>query len=208
MVKATSFTGALRAIIAARSVGLAPSGVGAADLSPDVEVDSVRVEMPPPMPVFSWAGFTADLHLGGSSKAARRRCGRRRTLRPSSTPTRGVIGGVHVGYNHQMIRLIDGQALVLGLDANVVGANGPGSRSDGPPSGATLSTTFDMEGAIRARAGLPLNRVLLYAIDDASFAGLTTRVRTAFTEESAIDASSHARAGFTLGGGVDYAFMS
>ncbi len=210
MVKATSLTGVLRAVIAASSVGLAPSGVGAADLSPDVEVDSFQVETPPPMPVFSWTGFTGGLQIGGQfgrDKAEVRA--------PASgdaffgVDPRGVIGGAHVGYDHQLTRLFDGRALVLGLEADVDGASGRGSRSGGLPYGATVSTTSDMKGSIRARAGLPINRVLLYATGGAALAGFTTRVgTTSMGEPAAVDAPNRARAGFTLGGGVDYAFMN
>ena len=209
MIKVTSLTGALCAVIAAGGVGLAPSGARAADLSPDVEVDSFQVETPPPMPAFSWTGFTAGLQAGeqfGRDKAEVGAAASGGTV--VGVDPRGVIGGAHVGYDHQTTRAFDGRALVFGLEADVDGASGRGSRFGGLPSDAIVSTTSDMKGSIRARAGLPLSRVLLYATGGAAVAELTTRVGTASVGEPAIDTSNHARAGFTLGGGVDYAFMN
>ncbi len=189
-------------------VGMAACGAMAADLSPDVEVDSFQVETPPLMPVFTWTGLTAGLQVGavlGHDRVGPRSATAGDIL--DGSDQRGVIGGAHAGYDHQTGCLFGEQALVFGLEGDVDGASDRGSVVGGLPSGTTVSTTSDLKGSVRARAGVPLNRVLLYATGGAAFAGFTTRVR-ATSAGGFDDTSSRARAGFTLGGGVDYAFMN
>ena len=195
-------------VVASFLVGVAPCGAAAADLSPDVEVDSFQVETPPPMPVFTWTGLTAGLQLG--AVLGHDRAGTRGVTGGDTgvgADQRGVIGGAHVGYDQQTSGRFGGQALVFGLEGDVDGAGGRGSAVGGLPRGASVSTVSDIKGSVRARAGVPINRVLLYATGGAAFADFTTRVK-ATTAGGFDDTANRARAGFTLGGGVDYAFMN
>ena len=98
MVKGLSSAGGLLTAAAATIIALASSGAGAADLTPDVEVNSFQVETPPPMPVFTWTSFTVGLQAGGQfgrDKAeVRAPAGTGSLVGPDP---RGVVGGAHVG---------------------------------------------------------------------------------------------------------------
>lgn len=108
--------------------------------------------------------------------------------------------------------MFGGQALVFGLEGDLDGASGSGSPFGAPPAGSTVPATSNIKGSVRARVGVPVKRVLFYAFyatGGAALAKFTTRVSSTTAPGSdASDTSDRARAGFTLGGGVDYAFMN
>lgn len=124
---------------------------------------------------------------------------------PFNYNPQGVIGGVHLGYNLQI-----GQWL-LGLEGDVDGTSV--SRTFAAPTfvaplavfpgafGATIQTRSDLQGSIRLRAGFAWDRALLYATGGAAFAG----VKTTYSDAIGFDSISRTRAGWTVGGGIEYA---
>jgi outer membrane immunogenic protein len=159
----------------------------------------------PPAPIFTWSG----LYLGGQiGYAWARDTTDFTTLDPAlpffsiSHRPQGVIGGAHVGYNLQIAQW------VVGLEGTVDGTS-LSKSAFGPFSGITVGTRSDVQGSIRARAGIAFDRVLIYATGGAAFAGIansytdTTGLLTGFAGTS--DHITKTRAGWTVGGGIAYA---
>ncbi|MCI0468177.1 MAG: porin family protein [Beijerinckiaceae bacterium] len=142
-----------------------------------------------PPPLFTWTGF----YLGGQIGYA---WGTDRvTVNPfgfgtNFTPN-GVVGGAHIGYNLQL------NQFVAGLEGDV---EGTGISRTFSPGGVVYDTNVPVQGSIRARLGIGFDRVLLYATGGAAFAGFETTV-TGF----GVDRTSQTRAGWTVGGGIEYA---
>jgi len=159
----------------------------------------------PPVPVFTWTG----LYVGGQIGYA---WGRDNadftTLNPAapflsvSYSPQGVIGGAHAGYDLQISQW------VIGLEGSVDGTSlrhgVPFDPCCPPMQGGTRA---DVQGSIRARAGIAFDRVLLYGTGGAAFTGITNNYSLGapfFVSEGI----SKTRAGWTVGGGLEYAVTS
>ncbi|MBJ6126042.1 outer membrane protein [Microvirga splendida] len=98
----------------------------------------------------------------------------------------GFVGGAQVGYNYQI------GSFVVGLEGDIQYADFGGSFTfaDGPDADTDLDVfdRGDWFGTVRARAGVAFDRALIYATGGFAFAD---------------DAN-----GWTVGGGVEYAFTN
>jgi outer membrane immunogenic protein len=174
----------------------------------------------PPVPIFSWTG----LYLGGQIGYAWDRDSENLgfseppvivdgvVLFPgafindsfSSSP-QGVIGGAHIGYNLQI------NQWVAGLEGTVDGTSISKSAFD-PFSGLSVGTRADIQGSIRARAGIAWDRFLVYATGGAAFTGIrnTYNDTTGFVTgvPGTSETISRTRAGWTVGGGIEYAITN
>ncbi len=137
-----------------------------------------------PVSAYSWTGFYAGVEGGLDFLSAHYR-----GLGNGSTATGGLLGGV-IGYNYELPN-----KFVLGLEADGGGVLG-GSRNYAPINGSTNSTYF---ADIRGRLGYAVtDRALAYFAGGVAFGDVDTKV-LGVTNNSG-------RTGYTLGGGVDYAF--
>lgn len=183
----------------------------AAEMVSASEADFVAEE-PPPVPVFSWSGPYLGLQAGygfGRDRAAAASgpAGSRMVLAAS---TDGVIGGGHVGYllsTEPLTGLGSQNAGVLGLEGEVDGTNRGGKGfAPGTPGGLGFSATrSDVEGSLRARFGLAAQRVLFYGTGGIAFADIKTSDTLAGGDRQDY---AHARTGYTVGGGVEWALMN
>jgi outer membrane immunogenic protein len=145
---------------------------------------------PPPPPLFTWTGvyLGGQIGYGWATDTL--------TVYPAGFGTNftpnGVVGGAHIGYNQQL------NQFVLGLEGDVEGTSISQSFSPGVP---TYDTKIPVQGSIRARLGVALDRVLLYATVGGEFADFNTSVAGPAT----FDQSSQAEAAWTVGGGLEYA---
>ncbi len=116
----------------------------------------------------------------------------------------GLLGG-YVGYNYQS------GSVVFGLEGNfdgVLGGNHSATVFVASPS-PTLYNFGSKEtwtGDIRGRLGYALNRALLYVAGGVAFGDVNTSY--AFSGSAPYYAFNTQRTGFTIGGGVDYAFTN
>ena len=186
---------------------------------------------PPPVPVFSWTGFYVGANIGGGWA---RDHGEHFCLGPTGVPdadcqvlppgsehisSSGIIGGGQMGYNWQT-----GQ-IVLGIETDFQGADIRGSTTvggpfgfAGPPPGVALpagiftaSEKIDWFGTVRGRVGwVPWDRVLIFATGGLIYGHVVAdSLFTAPNVGTAYAGSSSAtRAGWTVGGGVEYAFTN
>ena len=177
---------------------------------------------PPPIPVFSWTGLyvggQVGYQFGRSNAFAYDVVGN--TAASGSSPN-GVVGGAHVGYlfstqsipvlsnitgafsSLPLIGGVGGAGGVFGIEGDVNGANYRSAYSFGPVNNYTREP---IEGSIRGRLGFAVDRALFYATGGAAFGDLRNTYVNNFT--GATDQFSHTRVGYTVGGGVEYAFTN
>jgi outer membrane immunogenic protein len=173
---------------------LIPATVAMAAAMPAIAADFS--EPPPPAyvpvpPLFTWTGVYVGAQLGfgwGTNTLTVYPAGFGTNFMPN-----GILGGGHVGYDYQI------NQVVLGVEGDVEGTD---IYKDFSPGGALYSTSIPVQGSIRGRLGVAFDRVLLYATGGGEFAGIDNSVQGAF---GTTDSSSQSRAGWTVGGGIEYA---
>ncbi|MCI0735566.1 MAG: outer membrane beta-barrel protein [Beijerinckiaceae bacterium] len=154
---------------------------------------------PPPVPVFTWTGFELGVHVGGGT-------GRTTVDLPpfrASYGTSGVFGGIHVGFNYQLMGPI-----VVGVQGEYNFAGVTGSSTGIPLN--YLSTGIRQFGSVDGRIGLAFNRLLIYAIGGFAYADIRNQILCGpaqclgfpilpVTRDFAAN-----RYGFDIGGGLEY----
>lgn len=116
----------------------------------------------------------------------------------------GFIGGVYIGYNHQMSNNI-----VLGVDADVafgeVEGFGPGFAEDGSPAspGSGVQQDLNWNGALRLRAGYAMDRFLPYIAGGLAVGDVDAEI---FDTGVSVASFSETYVGWTIGAGVEFAF--
>ena len=163
---------------------------------------------PPPIPLFTWTGFYVGVQAGyefGRDNAAL--AVPALGSAPYGYSPNGVVGGGHAGYNYQFSSIFGGNGAVVGIEGDVEGAD---YRRGATTAGLGSTTTrSDVKGSIRGRFGVAVDRVLFYATGGAAFADFQTRYdATPLFGAGAVDSFDHSRVGYTVGGGVEYAFMN
>ncbi len=197
---------------AAMLSGAMLSGASAADL-PSRRAPPVFAP-PPPLPVFTWTGFYAGVQAGyefGRSTALATSNLTGAGLAANGSSPNGVVGGGHVGYLYSTQSLpFLGRAFGNGLAAGVVGiegdVNGADYRRTYALGGFTDGTRENIEGSVRGRLGVAVDRALFYATGGVAFGGL----RNAYTNTvtGGLDSISRTRVGYTVGGGVEYSITN
>jgi len=160
---------------------------------------------------FTWTGGYAGFELGGlwqrQSDAAN---GPLITLAgfPNlpgyveiSGNTTSVIAGGHIGYNQQF------EKLVLGVEGDIEGTDATYTDFTyglgfGP---YTVKNYNNFRASTRARVGYAFDHVLLYATGGAAFSAFQSEHNFIFAGN--LDQSSFNPIGWTVGGGLEYAFM-
>ncbi|HEY4140068.1 MAG TPA: outer membrane protein [Pseudolabrys sp.] len=139
----------------------------------------------PYLAVYNWTGFYVGANIGYGWG--------RDTAGGSSTSLNGVIGGGQIGYNWQM------NNLVLGLETDFQGS---GQRADATGGGATLTERVRYFGTVRGRLGYAWDRTLVYVTGGYAY----TNVGADLTFGGLTASSNTTKSGYTVGGGVEYAF--
>jgi outer membrane immunogenic protein len=168
----------------------------AADLAPQPAEPAAPVYV-----AYSWTGFYLGLHAGvvGSNVKATNQL----TGASAGLDDTGFIGGAHAGYNYQF-----DYGFVLGLEGDIDYTSLSKSRSFAGPT-FTESDKFksDWQGSIRARAGYAFDRFLPYVTGGVAFANENFRASGFDTVLGPYGGSSSTtRTGWTVGGGVEYAY--
>jgi outer membrane immunogenic protein len=138
---------------------------------------------------FSWSGFYIGAHIGYGSGDGDASVG---GLPVGSQDIDGLFGGLQVGVNWQI------GSIVLGaeIDASIADINASATGF-----GAVGTTKIDWLGTARLRAGLAIDRALLYVTGGLAWAhneiNLTGIV---------VGSDDRTHTGWTVGGGLEYAF--
>jgi outer membrane immunogenic protein len=201
------------------------SAASAADLA-----RQAYTKAPPPVlaPVYSWTGFYVGGNIGGgwSEDSGATRCTEAGVVNGPSCQNvpggtingSGVIGGVQAGYNWQV-----SPNWLIGVEADIQGADIKGSTTlngpfpffgggFGPATTYTASEKIDWFGTVRGRVGMTTGSVLLYVTGGLAYghARLNTDLFSpgAFIPFSFPASASVTKAGWTVGGGVEWGFAS
>jgi outer membrane immunogenic protein len=146
---------------------------------------------------YTWSGLYIGLNAGYSGATlTETQSGGATGSGSASIP--GGVGGFQVGANYQI------SALVLGFEADFDGA--AQQRSVNVAGGAALNTAqIPWIGTLRARAGVVLDRVLLYV----TAGGAATQLRSNVNITGVGTASTtFTHGGWTAGGGVEGAISN
>ena len=179
----------IRKLLASSIILAAVSGTALA-----ADLPSSRAPIaPPPLPVFSWAGGYAGAQIGyqwGTDSVIDQT-----TFATGSSKPSGVFGGLHTGYNWETNGFF-----VFGGEADIDGSSYSSSYSfAGSPAGTVKSP---IEGSIRARAGIAVDRALFFATGGAQFAWFKDNY------PATSDLLKPSKVGYTVGGGVEYALTN
>jgi len=195
------------AILAAAASAVLASVAVAADLP---TTKGPPVYTPPPPPPFSWTGVYVGGQVGyewGTSDGSFTQVvppvvGA--AVIPGGTFFRsfghnaeGVVGGGHIGYNYQI------NQFVVGVEGDVNGSSYEGSGLIAPAFVLLARERTEIDASIRGRIGVAFDRALVYATGGVAFAGFETSL---FDTATGFGETHHpGRAGWTVGGGVEYA---
>ena len=212
----------IKSVASALALALLSTTAFAADL-PSRRAPPVYAP-PPPIPVFSWTGLYVGGQVGyefGRSNAFAYNSVTGAGLVANGSSPNGVVGGAHVGYlfstqsipvlsnvtgafsSLPLIGGLGGAGGVFGIEGDVDGSN---YRSAYALGGFGNSTREPIQGSIRGRLGFAVDRALFYATGGAAFGDLRNTYVNGLT--GATDQFSHTRVGYTVGGGVEYAFTN
>lgn len=149
------------------------------------------IEAVTPVSAYNWTGFYAGAHLGGEFLRDSATYGAVRHKLPGSS----VTGGVQAGYNWQT------GPWVLGAEADVGYGHPTKTKAFGVN---TMKQEKDWSGTVRARAGYAVDRALIYGTGGLALANFaTTGTSGAVTQKD-----TTTRAGYAVGGGVEYAMTN
>jgi len=158
--------------------------------------------VPPPPPVFSWTGFYIGANIGGGWLDRYNVQGYGTTwngfgwwpayVPNGSSPSGGVVGGGQVGYNYQLSPLF-----VVGIETDFQGT----SISGGGGGWLNATRGIDWFGTVRGRVGVSLFKPELLIYGTGGFAYGDLRLNLP------INAFRQTATGWTVGGGVEYAFL-
>jgi len=123
-----------------------------------------------------------------------------------SVNSTGFVGGGQIGCDYQF-----DPRWVVGIEGAILGTTMKGSSTVGLPLGnpgdaAVVSAKTDFMPSVTARVGYALDRVLLYAKGGVAWAGDKYDVAGSFTGIPFGFEGLDTRTGFTVGGGVEWAF--
>jgi outer membrane immunogenic protein len=168
----------------------------------------------PPVPIFTWTGFYVGVNAGGAFRANNNNgfnnavfFGGAAPFATANTSNSGrFIGGGQVGVNYQINQFVVG---VEGDGQVLVGSNNNNNNFGFIGNGSTTSFL----GTLRGRAGLAVDRFLVYGTGGVAFGGSNNNwpntiigniggVPTFFTANNA----NNMRVGYAAGAGVEYAF--
>jgi outer membrane immunogenic protein len=164
------------------------------------DIPSKKAPVLAPAPVFSWAGLYVGGSVGYAHQSTRVSANTNLQGNPGSTVSgASAIAGVDIGYNLQ-----DG-SLVYGVEADVSALHASGSSFFGGKYFRKAKLTG--LSTLRARVGYAFDRVLVYGTG--GFALGQLKDSSGETNVSARTANiSTVRAGWTLGGGIEYAYTA
>jgi outer membrane immunogenic protein len=174
---------------------------GLTALAADLPKQMEPVAAVAPVPTFSWTGFYFGGELGWIQTDPKYTTGALLLGAPfgftSGSDKNGLTYGILAGYNYQVGRL------VLGVEADFQGWT-VGEIRYTAVTGDFLTAHSKWGGSVRGRLGYAVDRALLYVSGGAAF--VSTETAIPFTGISIGDDGT--RVGWTVGAGVDYAFMN
>ena len=158
-----------------------------------------------PAPVFSWTGFYVGAEFGGQwGKNTSTLVGNytgNQYLSTGSYNTSGVVGGGLVGYNYQI------NQFVLGVEGDLTGSSNQGRFSTNALGlNASQNSQYGFGAGVRGRLGFAMDRTLFYATGGWAYENIDQTYNNPNINNYLQQKISTERSGYTIGGGVEYAF--
>lgn len=144
---------------------------------------------------FDWSGFYAGLNAGyllGPAHATGAVSGVSTNIN-----TAGGLLGATVGVNAQF------DSFVLGIEGDVAWSGATGNSACGLAPAFTCTGNINWLGTIKGRAGVAVDRVLIFATAGLAAGGVTANITPAFP--GLTNTFSGTMTGWTVGGGVEAA---
>ncbi len=152
-----------------------------------------------PAPVFSWTGFYGGIEGGADFLSTKYDALPGQFFAASNDVTAGLLGGL-VGYNYQI------NNFVLGIEGDGGGILGASRTIFVPgPNGGWATSNSDYFADLRGRLGLAYDRYLFYVAGGVAFGDVNSKYYNSRPGPLYGQTNSD-RTGWTIGGGVDYAF--
>jgi outer membrane immunogenic protein len=172
-------------------IGALLAGVATSAFAADLPTRKAPpVPYTPPPPIFTWTGFYIGANGGGGWGSLRHDDG------VFGNPS-GGLGGVTAGYNYQM------NQFVIGLEGDFDWGD-ISSRRGIDAAGSFGKLNLNEFATARARAGIAMDRALLYVTGGYAGGELDSRLLDATTGSFTSDNSW--RNGYAVGAGIEYAF--
>lgn len=142
-----------------------------------------------------WDGFYVGGHIGWG-EADFRMTDLHDGDGSTNTDPSGVLGGAQVGYNRQL------DSFMLGLEADVSIANLDERKSFAPANSARHARhELEYLASLRARIGLPMDRLLLYVTGGLAY---TKAKYVATSPDDTRNSGKHSKLGGVVGLGAEY----
>lgn len=162
-------------------------------------------------PIFTWTGFYVGAQIGGTwtNDKVTSTSSAGVPLGSGTLNGSGAVGGLHAGYNMQT------GAVVFGLEGDIEASSLSKSSAVfnnvvGIPYAGIYSynSKIDAQGSIRGRLGYAMGPALLYVTGGLAIADFKTGYNNVASPlfAAAGYSFSSTRTGWTLGGGLEYAF--
>lgn len=183
VLRASVLASAIAAVTAANAADLPRRGAPPADYYA-------------PPPIFSWTGFYIGLNAGaalGSYSGG--------SYQLYGNNPAGVIGGAQAGYNYQIA-----PNLIVGAEANIDGSSLSSSNSL-PFFGFAGSAQMNALVTVRGRVGYTMDRAMFYVTGGLAVGSINAQIN----DQRGFPfwgSSSAWQAGYTLGGGLEYALTN
>jgi outer membrane immunogenic protein len=128
----------------------------------------------------------------------------------------GVLGGLFAGYNWQtgsnIVLGVEGDIEATSLSAKATSFTALPANNAIPAGNATQTDSIPWQGSVRGRLGYAANNALFYITGGLAFGQINTKYTTLPTNTFSLIAGSTSfsgtQAGWTVGGGVEYAFTA
>jgi outer membrane immunogenic protein len=148
-----------------------------------------------PTYAFNWTGFYLGGHLGYGWGGNDWTDTNWNSIK-ASNDFDGFVGGGQLGFNYQM------GSLVLGLQGEISGANLEGKSINPGAFYSDYKNTADWIASVTGRIGYAADRALFYVKGGAAWTDLNSETYLG----AASFKKSSTRDGWTIGGGIEYAF--
>jgi outer membrane immunogenic protein len=170
--------------------GLVALLASSAAIAADADAPAPYPPAPPPAPIgyYNWAGSYFGINVGHGWAEAIVSASQGRVSASASEPLPGIVGGVQSGSNFQTGNF------VYGLEVDVQGTS---QQHETRLFGRTVTDSIPLFSTVRARAGVALDRVLLYGTGGGGWAQFLTQAGSAN--------SSEIRGLWTVGAGIEVA---
>lgn len=144
-------------------------------------------------PAFNWSGA----YIGGQIDYTMARGKYSNGSLPETKANgKGFLGGIYTGYNFDV-----GNDVILGTELDFAGSLNKAKAEDNLGNSARAFTNLRWAGAARARVGYAMDRFLPYIAGGVALGGIKDTLKTGNSNFT----TDKTRAGWTIGGGVDYA---